>query len=108
LLSFPRKRESRIFVVYPDNRTIVSYLLKLLLEVFFKLLKLTDSRHPECSEGSQCCQFYSNATVNYAPAAFRFFASLRFAQNDIFIQVLVKQELVSKRARKSVSLNKKI
>ena len=30
LLSFPRKRESRIFVDYPDNRGIGSYLLKLL------------------------------------------------------------------------------
>jgi hypothetical protein len=38
--------------------------------------------HPEHSEGSRCWRRYSDAPVGYAPAALRFFASLRFAQND--------------------------
>ena len=38
--------------------------------------------HPERSEGSQRWRHYSNASVDYTPVAFRFFASLRSAQND--------------------------
>jgi len=38
--------------------------------------------HPERSEGSKSCRCFSNVSVDYAPTAFRFFASLRFAQND--------------------------
>jgi len=33
-------------------------------------------------EGSQRCRCYSNSSVGYALAAFRFFAPLRSAQND--------------------------
>jgi len=38
--------------------------------------------HPERSEGSKSCRCFSNVSVDYAPTAFRFFASLRFAKND--------------------------
>jgi hypothetical protein len=38
--------------------------------------------HPERSEGSHYFRYYSNASVAYTPPAFRFFVSLRSAQND--------------------------
>ena len=76
-------------------------------------LKLTDFSHPERSEepalslskGSRSLQCHKNVSINYAPSALRFFASLRFAQNDNFCQIPVKQELTNANAFKSVNLS---
>jgi hypothetical protein len=67
---------------YPPQRQEKSRFKYLAPRDPLNLLKLTDVCHPECSEGSQSCQCYVNASFYYMPGAFRFFASLRFAQND--------------------------
>ena len=56
----------------------------------YNLFCMNDFCHPEHSEGSRRCKYHKNTSVDYDPSAFRFFASLRFAQNDILSHVLVQ------------------
>ena len=72
---------------------------------FIYILKLTDFSHPERSEGSRSLQCRKKEPINYAPSALRFFASLRFAQNDNISQIPVKIELTNVNTFKSVSLS---